>query len=120
MDVLERIKQVRKATVKTRKAFAERLDVAENYIYLVETGRNDVSDKLIRRICKEFNVDYDWLMYGGQEEVRYTGDADIEAMVEEMMVGCSDFAKNTMAKLAKMDKSYWKVFEDIIAELSEK
>ena len=60
----ERIKAVRKELGLTLEKFGKKLGAKKNTMSGIETGRNSLTDQMARSICREYNVDYDFLMYG--------------------------------------------------------
>ena len=60
----ERIKAVRKELGLTLEKFGEKLGAKKNTMSAIETGRNSLTDQMARSICREYNVDYDYLMHG--------------------------------------------------------
>lgn len=83
----KRIKQLRKALDLTQQKFAERIGVKQNTVAQYEMGRNIPIDSVISLICKEFNVNEDWLRNG-------TG---------EMFVESSTFSLDEYAKLHNLN-----------------
>ena len=63
----ERIKAVRKELGLTLEKFGEKLGAKKNTMSAIETGRNSLTDQMARSICREYKVDYDFLMYGEGE-----------------------------------------------------
>lgn len=63
----ERIKAVRKELGLTLEKFGKKLGAKKNTMSAIETGRNSLTDQMARSICREYNVDYDFLMYGEGE-----------------------------------------------------
>ena len=63
----ERIKQLRKTLGLTQQEFAERIGVKRNTIAQYETGRNEPIGSVLNLICKEYNVNPDWLRNGSGE-----------------------------------------------------
>ena len=59
-----RIKQLRKKLNLTQQEFANRLGLKRNSVANYETGRNTPIDPIITSICREFNVNEDWLRNG--------------------------------------------------------
>lgn len=59
-----RIKQLRKELGLTQEKFAERLSMKRNTIANYEIGRNEPIDAVISLICKEYNVNEEWLRTG--------------------------------------------------------
>lgn len=60
----ERIKAIRKELGLTLEKFGEKLGVTKTTISRIEKGVNNLTDQMARSICREYNVDYDYLMYG--------------------------------------------------------
>lgn len=60
----DRIKALRKELGLTQEKFSERLSIKRNTIAKYETGRNEPIDAVISLICKEFDVNEEWLRTG--------------------------------------------------------
>lgn len=63
----DRIRKVRKALDLTQRGFAERIGMKSNTIATYEMGRATPSDAAINNICKEFDVNENWLRTGEGE-----------------------------------------------------
>lgn len=63
----ERIKQLRKALGMTQQKFADAIGVKQNTVAQYEIGRNEPIDSVLNLICKEYNVNPDWLRNGSGE-----------------------------------------------------
>ncbi len=63
----ERIKKLRKALDLTQQKFADKLCVKRNTVGQWEIGRNELTDAAILSICREFNVNEEWLRTGKGE-----------------------------------------------------
>ncbi len=63
----ERLKQLRKALDITQQEFADKIGVKRNSYANYETGRNTPIDAIILSICREFNVNEEWLRTGEGE-----------------------------------------------------
>lgn len=66
----ERIKQLRKKLDLTQQQFAEKIGVKRNTVATYEMGRSEPSDSGIALICREFNVNEDWLRNGKGEMLK--------------------------------------------------
>lgn len=78
----ERIKKVRKSLELTQQEFAERIGMKRNSIALIENGRN-TSDQTVFAICREFNVNEEWLRTGVGEMFRAAPTSALDALAEE-------------------------------------
>ena len=63
----ERIREIRKELGLTLEKFGEKLGVKKNSISQLENGKNSLTDQMTKSICREYNVNYDYLMDGEGE-----------------------------------------------------
>lgn len=63
----ERIKKIRKCLGLTQQEFADRLGIKRGAIANYEIGRNVPIDAVVSLICREFNVNREWLVEGTGE-----------------------------------------------------
>lgn len=64
MTQSERIKEIRKTLNLTLEKFGEKLGVKKNTVSQLENGRNSLTEQMAKAICREFNVNYDYLVNG--------------------------------------------------------
>lgn len=80
----ERIKFLRKNELNmTQKNFAEKINLKQNSLALIEAGR-PTSDRTIVDICREFNVNEEWLRTG-------TGEIFIERPTDTIDKLCEEY-----------------------------
>lgn len=60
----DRIKAVREHYHLTMEAFGARIGIKKSSVSLLESGKNDPSERTIKSICREFNVNETWLRTG--------------------------------------------------------
>lgn len=74
----ERVKEVRKSENinMTLEKFGEKLGVTKQTVSRIENGVNNLTEQMIKSICREFNVDYIWLTTGNGEMFRQTTPED--------------------------------------------
>lgn len=63
----ERIRKLRRMLDLTQQAFGERIGIKRNTVANYETGRNEPVDSVVALICREFNVNEEWLRTGEGE-----------------------------------------------------
>lgn len=114
----ERIKELRKALGKTQKDFADSLELSRNFIAQVETGAKTPSERTLKDICREFKVNYDWLV-NGTGEMFQDDDSDAQAIVDSVMTGDNEFAKKILVQFARLDENRWRQIEEILNELKK-
>lgn len=70
----ERVRKLRKELGLTLEKFGERLGVKKNTVSQWENGTNDISDHVFKSICREFDVNEEWLRDGTGEMFRVHDD----------------------------------------------
>lgn len=78
-----RIKKLRKSLDFTQQAFAEKIGLKQNSIALIESGKRNISDQAILSICREFNVNEEWLRTGAGEMFKAAPSSVLDALAEE-------------------------------------
>lgn len=63
----ERIKNLRKSLNMTQEEFSKRIGLSRNFIAQVEIGTKTPSERTISDICREFEVNDEWLRNGTGE-----------------------------------------------------
>lgn len=63
----ERVRELRKALKLTQIEFGKRIAVGQGYLTNIENGQRPVTEKILKLICKEFNVNEQWLRTGEGE-----------------------------------------------------
>lgn len=62
-----RIKQVRKEANLSMEKFGEKIGITKSSISMLELGKNNPSERTIKLICLEFNINENWLRTGEGE-----------------------------------------------------
>lgn len=118
----DRIKKLRKELDLTQKAFADRIGMKQNTIAQYEMGRTIPSDAIIFSICREFDVNEDWLRTGNGEMfvemteqdkvMKYTGlllkdeDSVIASAIQTLIVTYEQLDEASKATLEKIALQY--------------
>lgn len=122
----ERVKELRKALGLSGEKFGEKIGVTRSAISDIERGRNGLSDSNILAICREFNVNEEWLRSGTGEMFKdMTLDEEIISFIGDIQWDASNtFKKRFISAIAKLNEEEWKVLEKIITtcanEIEEK
>ena len=119
--VNERVKQLRKTLDLTMEKFGDRLGVKKNSISQIESGKNSLTEQMIKSICREFDVDEEWLRNGtGSMFIERTRDEEIAKFIGTIQsVDDDSFMKKFISMLAKLDESEWKLLEKMALRLTK-
>lgn len=115
----ERLKKLRKALDLTQQKFADTLGVKRNTVGQWECGINAITDQVITSICREFNVNEDWLRNGvGDMFLPTDRNADIAKLTKQLLNEESDSFKNRfVSMLANLTIEEWEFLERKAKEL---
>lgn len=114
MSVNERIRQIRKALSLTMEDFGSRLGVTKVSISMIENGKRNVTDQMFLAICREFNVNPEWLRDGvGEPFKELTRNKRIEGFVRDILTNEPEGRKARLVDaLASLDEEGWdKLYE---------
>lgn len=114
----ERIKVLRTALKMTQTEFADRLGVKQNTVAAWECGARVPSDSITMSICREFDINRDWLV-NGVEPMKKPADMLPMAHFARIMSGDNEFAKAFFAELVDMPEEFWRMAGDLFDRVSE-
>ena len=105
MTTHERIKEIRKAVGLTQSKFADSIAISLSYLAEIEYGNKPISDRIIKLISAEFNVNDQWLRTG--EGSMFNEDIDVEiskliSMFKSLNQPFKECALNQMRELTKI------------------
>lgn len=115
----ERIKYLRKEILKkTQKDFGAQIGLKPNSVSDIESGKNNPTEQTIKAICREFNINYEWIT---SEKEPIKADLDIDSMsrIDDIMMGENEFARNLFKKFAKLDRDEWELLEKLIKKIAK-
>lgn len=117
----DRILKIRKDSKMTQDVFAEKLGLSKNFVWMLEKGERDPSDRTISDICREFNVNEEWLRTGnGEPTIKRTRSQEIGNFASEIMnLPDENIKSRLIAALAKLDERDWETIAKIADSLRE-
>lgn len=117
-----RISLIRKNVGMTQDKLAEVLGLTKNFISLIETGKRDPSDRTIKDICREFNVNEEWLRTGeGEMFLDVSREEEIAKLTKSLLLEESDSFKNRLISvLSRLTEEQWSVLAEIADALAKK
>ena len=117
-----RILEIRKAAGLTQTAFGAKLGISQNYVWMLETGTREPSERTIRDICREFAVNETWLRTGeGEMRQAPTREAEMAALIRQLMADRPEsFRSALITTLLRFDPDgpEWALLENIYKKVS--
>lgn len=117
----ERLKKLRKTLDLTQQKFADKIGVKQNTVAQYEIGRNEPTDTVVTLICREFNVNEDWLRTGnGDMFLPVNRHTQIARLTRQLLDEEEDSFKNRfISMLADLSVEEWEFLERRAKQLYE-
>lgn len=108
-NVQGRIAKVREKLKKSQEDFGTALGVTKSTISLLETQKREPSERLLRDICREFNINEDWLRTGagGEENMFISEDMQYFQNVGKLGQEKNEFKKFYLNMMMGLPDEYW-------------
>lgn len=121
----ERIKEVRSALGISAEKFGAKIGVTRSAISKMELGVCNVSEQSIISICREFNVNEEWLRNGSGEMFNtLSQDEELAYIVGQALPQADDFVKDTFIALGRLSQEFtaddWQVVKKFVDALAGK
>lgn len=114
----ERLKEARKALDISQEEFASRIGMKGSSFSLLENGKRNITDRVIRDVCREFNISYDWLVYGDGD--MFAGEEiEFARIVDRVMNDEDEFIRGFFKTFSSLSTEQWELLKDIARKLSE-
>lgn len=91
----ERIAQCIATTGLTKTAFAQKINLSQPHMSKIALGHSAPTERTIADICREFNVNEDWLRTGKGEMLKKSKDATVDQLAAEY--GLDDLGRQIMS-----------------------
>lgn len=105
----ERVNAVRKAKKMTMEQFGERLGVTKVAISNIEKNKRNLTEQMLKSICREFSVNEDWLRTGtgGPDNMFIPEDMRYLNVVGKLGNEQNEFKKFCINMLMDLPDKYW-------------
>lgn len=118
----ERVRIVRKDLSLTLESFGKKLGVGKTAIYKIEKRENSLTDRMLKSICREFNVNEDWLR-SGEGDMYLPVEDEVAEIVSRLLEDSNpfyDLILDIMQAFDKLDDNGKKVFCNAIEERAKR
>lgn len=115
----ERIRCIRTTLKMTLEQFGARVGVTKVAISNIEKGNRNVTEQMRKAICREFNVNYDYLAYGEDNEMF----SELpQTILDELckQYDLDDIDRQIIQEYIKLDKNSRQVLKDYIKNIFDK
>lgn len=105
-----RIKEIRKNLNLTLEKFGEKLGVTKTAISRLEKDERSLTDQMAKSICREFNVNYDYLTEGEGEMFSDIPETILDELCQQY--NCDTEDRSMVLEYLKLDPASRKVLKD--------
>ena len=118
-EIAERITKVIKDKAKTKTEFAEKLNISQSFVSRLASGEKEPSDRTIADICREYDVNEDWLRTGrGDPYIQLSRDEELAQFFGEVMKGEDpDFRRRLLSVMSRLTTDEWALLEQMAWKL---
>lgn len=114
----ERIRNLRKYLGLTMEKFGEQLGVGKTAISNIENGNRNVTKQMCKSICREFNVNEDWLR-NGNGEMFFIPKDETAMIVSDLLESTDNTFYNLILDIVKTYQNLKPTDQDIIKTICQ-
>jgi len=112
-----RIKEVRKQKGLSQEDFAKKLSVTRNVIASYELARVEPSDLFIKHLCREFNINEEWLLKG-EGEMFLTSEELYSDIIADAMLRGNEQIKDIIIQASKLNEIQLKTLLEFLKSIN--
>lgn len=117
----ERIKFIRTEKQMSQDEFGKVIGLSRSQIGCYEKGIRDITERSINDICREFNVNKDWLVNGiGEPYIIGSDDLKLNEIFAELTVNENPKLQEAIIQLSELEEKYIDLILPLIKELNNK
>lgn len=118
----KRLKEIRTFNNMSQEEFGKKIGIESRaHISALESGNRNITERIINDVCREFNINEEWLRTGkGEMRKQRTRNQELQAFANDVMEDVDEsFKKRFILALSKLNESDWETLKKIADELSK-
>lgn len=122
MEEGQRVRELRKELQLTLEKFGKPLGVGKTAISKIENGERGLTDQMVLAICREYNVDENWLRTGeGEMFKKLNRQQELAQLTATLFKEEEDsFKSRLIMALAQLNEEEWELLEKISNKIVKK
>ena len=122
MEEGQRVRELRKELGLTLEKFGKPLGVTKTTISRIEKGGNAVTSQMLKSICREFNVNENWLRTGeGEMFKKLNRQQELAQLAATLFKEEEDsFKSRLIMALAQLNEKEWELLEEIAEKITKR
>lgn len=111
-ELADRILAIRKDSGLSQSAFGEKLNLSQNFVWMVEKGQREPSDRTISDICRVYSVNEVWLRTGvGEMKLPLSQDEQLAKIFAAVQVSDDERARLVKAFASLPPEAYPQIYK---------
>lgn len=111
-ELADRILAIRKDSGLSQSAFGEKLNLSQNFVWMIEKGQREPSDRTISDICRVYGVNEVWLRTGvGEMKLPMPLDQQLAQIFADVQVSDDERARLVKAFASLPPEAYPQLYK---------
>lgn len=111
-ELANRILAIRKESGLSQSAFGEKLNLSQNFVWMIEKGQREPSDRTISDICRVYSVNEVWLRTGvGEMKLPLSQDEQLAKIFAAVQVSDDERARLVKAFSSLPPEAYPQIYK---------
>ena len=112
----ERVKNIRKTLGLTLERFGNRLGVTKVAVSNIEKGNRNLTEQMAKSICREYNVNYDYLINGNGDPFSDAPQTILDELCEQYK--CDALDRSIIQEYLELDDDDRKVVKEYVRKIA--
>lgn len=119
-NMQDRLKILRNDKEMSQVEFGKLIGISRSQIACYENGIRELTERTINDICREFNVNKDWLLTGeGEMYIVSNEDERLAKILVELHTSDNENLKNLIEKMLELDDKYINIILNLVDTVLE-
>ena len=114
----KRLVKIRETLKISQDELGTKIGISRFSVSNYESGKRNITERVIKDICREFDVNEEWLRTGeGEMFVELPEGTELGKYIADVIGGEDDFIKNIIISYMKHDEKNKKIIRDFVKSL---
>ncbi|MFR5122284.1 MAG: helix-turn-helix domain-containing protein [Neglectibacter timonensis] len=114
----KRLVKIRETLKISQDELGTKIGISRFSVSNYESGKRNITERVIKDICREFDVNEEWLRTGeGEMFVELPEGTELGKYIADVIGGEDDFIKNIIISYMKLDEKNQKIIRDFVKSL---
>ena len=114
----KRLVKIRETLKISQDELGTKIGISRFSVSNYESGKRNITERVIKDICREFDVNEEWLRTGeGEMFVELPEGTELGKYIADVIGGEDDFIKNIIISYMKLDEKNKKIIRDFVKSL---